>query len=204
MFRMRAVSGRDCCVRFHLCYHADITPGGIRDAWNNKRVMIMARNGIYILHLTGMKQNTFYILAGLVGLAEVGLFLLSVELRNPLIIMIGFIMGVGLLYITRMTITDLKEDERSVLITQKAGFRTLEVFWVIFFAMSLGGAVIGFSTPLGLPRPRGMPPDFPRDEPHLGYFGIFQMILLCCIAFLYFGFRVYYARKYGEWDSDEE
>jgi hypothetical protein len=30
------------------------------------------------------------------------------------------------------------------------------------------------------------------------------MILLCCIAFLYIGFRVYYARKYGEWDSDEE
>jgi len=140
----------------------------------------------------------------LIGLIEVGLFWLSVELKNPLIITIGFIMGVGLVYIARMTITDLREDERSVMITQKAGFRTLEVFWVIFFAMSLGSAVIGFSTPLGLPHPKGMPPGFPRDEPHLGYFGLLQMILLCFIAFLYIGFRVYYARKYGEWDSDEE
>ena len=151
-----------------------------------------------------MKQNTFYLLAGLIGLFEVGLFLLSVSWRNPLIITAGFIMGIGLLYIARMTITDIREDERSVLITQKAGSRTLEVFWVLFFAVSLGSAVIGFSTPLGLPRPKEMPPNFPRDEPHLGYFGVLQMILLCCIAFLYIGFRVYYARKYGEWDSDEE
>ncbi|MBP7121031.1 MAG: DUF2178 domain-containing protein [Methanolinea sp.] len=151
-----------------------------------------------------MKQNTFYLLLGLIGLLEVGLFGISVLLKNPLIITAGFIMGIGLLYIARMTITDLKEDERSTMITQKAGFRTLEVFWVLFFAVSLGSAVIGFSTPLGLPHPKNMPPDFPRDEPHLGYFGIIQMILLCCIAFLYIGFRVYYARKYGEWDSDEE
>lgn len=151
-----------------------------------------------------MKQNTFYLLLGLIGLLEVGLFGISVLLKNPLIITVGFIMGIGLLYIARMTITDLREDERSTMITQKAGFRTLEVFWVLFFAVSLGSAVIGFSTPLGLPHPQNMPPGFPRDEPHLGYFGIIQMILLCCIAFLYIGFRVYYARKYGEWDSDEE
>ncbi|HII76854.1 MAG TPA: DUF2178 domain-containing protein [Methanolinea sp.] len=151
-----------------------------------------------------MKQNTFFLLAGIVGLVEVGLFWLSVVMRNPLIITAGFIMGVGLLYVARMTITDQREDERAVLITQKAGSRTLEVFWVLFFAVSLGSAVIGFSTPLGLPRPRELPHDFPRDEPHLGYFGILQMILLCCIAFLYIGFRVYYARKYGEWETDEE
>ncbi len=151
-----------------------------------------------------MKQNTFYLLVGVVGLVEVGLFALSVWLRNPLIITAGFIMGVGLLYVSRLMITDIREDERSRLITQQAGLRTLEVFWIIFFAVSLGTAVIGFSTPLGIPRPRDLPRDFPRDQPYLGYFGILQMILLCCIAFLYIVFRVYYARKYGEWDTDEE
>ncbi len=151
-----------------------------------------------------MKQNTFYLLVGVVGLIEVGLFVLSVRLHNPLIITAGFIMGVGLLYVSRLMITDYKEDERSRLINQKAGFRTLEVFWIIFFAVSLGTAVIGFSTPLGIPRPRAIPHDFPRDGVYLGYFGVLQMILLCCIAFLYIGFRIYYAHKYGEWDTDEE
>ncbi|MDI9634155.1 MAG: DUF2178 domain-containing protein [Methanolinea sp.] len=151
-----------------------------------------------------MKQNTFYLLAGVVGLAEVGLFLLSVHLRNPLVITAGFILGVGLLYVARMTVTDVREDERTRLINEKAGFRTLEVFWVIFFAVSLGTAVIGFSTPLGIPRGNPLARHIPRDPPLLGYFGVLQMILLCCIAFLYIAFRVYYARKYGEWESDEE
>ena len=151
-----------------------------------------------------MKQNTCYLLVGVVGLVEVGLFMVSVSLHNPLIITAGFIMGAGLLYVSRMMVTDIREDERSRLITQKAGLRTLEVFWIIFFAVSLGTAVIGFSTPLGIPRPREFPHDFPRDQPYLGYFGILQMILLCCIAFLYIAFRIYYARRYGEWDTDEE
>jgi hypothetical protein len=34
--------------------------------------------------------------------------------------------------------------------------------------------------------------------------GYFQLGLLCLMFFLYVGFRIYYARKYGEWDTDEE
>ncbi|HUU76392.1 MAG TPA: DUF2178 domain-containing protein [Methanoregulaceae archaeon] len=175
-----------------------------------------------------MKQNTFLILTGIVGLIEVGIFWLSVELAMPFLITGAFIAGIVLIYMARRSVTDRKEDERSVLINQKAGFRTLEVFWVIFFAVSLGGVVLGFSIPLHIPRwgefgnitpsdfprelPRNMPPDMPRnispdlspDGPHLGYFGLLQMILLCCMMFLYIGFRIYYARKYGDWDSDEE
>jgi hypothetical protein len=34
--------------------------------------------------------------------------------------------------------------------------------------------------------------------------GYFQLGLLCLMIFLYVGFRIYYARKYGEWETDEE
>ncbi|HOU81491.1 MAG TPA: hypothetical protein PLE57_09560, partial [Methanoregulaceae archaeon] len=38
----------------------------------------------------------------------------------------------------------------------------------------------------------------------LGHFGYLQLALLFVMFFLYVGFRIYYARKYGEWESDEE
>jgi uncharacterized membrane protein len=31
-----------------------------------------------------------------------------------------------------------------------------------------------------------------------------QLALLCLMVILYVGFRMYYARKYGEWEKDEE
>ncbi len=151
-----------------------------------------------------MKLNSFYLLAGVVGLAEVGIFWMSVVQENPFLIMVAFIAGVLILYAARRTISDRREDERSILIAQKAGARTLEVFWILFFAVNLGVAVIAFSKPLGFRPPPPFPREFPPEGPHLGYFGILQMILLCGMAFLYIGFRVYYARKYGEWDEDEE
>lgn len=46
-----------------------------------------------------------------------------------------------------------------------------------------------------------------RSDPgliRLGYFGYIQLALLFLMFFLYVGFRIYYARKYGEWETDEE
>jgi uncharacterized membrane protein len=149
-----------------------------------------------------MKRNTFYVLVGIIALMEIGIFWLSVADRNPLLIQLAFIVGIFLVYGARRTVAEQIEDERTNLITQKAALRTLEIFWVVFFAVSLGSAVIGFSRPLGF-HPR---PPFPSEAelPHLGQFGIMQMALLALMFFLYVGFRIYYARKYGGWESDEE
>ncbi|MCC7567747.1 MAG: DUF2178 domain-containing protein [Methanoregulaceae archaeon] len=172
-----------------------------------------------------MKQNFFYILAGIAGLVEVCLFYLSVEFSNPMLITIGFIAGVLLLYIAYRRISDRQVDERLALINQKAGMATFMVFWVIFFATSLGSAVIGLGAPRfphHLPSGKGEPglPDRSMNIPdsvlgsgghipdngsiRLGYFGYMQLAFLFLMFFLYVGFRVYYARKYGEWETDEE
>ncbi|MDD1711916.1 MAG: DUF2178 domain-containing protein [Methanoregulaceae archaeon] len=148
-----------------------------------------------------MKRNTFYIIAGIVGLVLVGIFWLSVEIHNPTLITVAFIAGIILLYGLRTRISDRIEDERTILITQKSAMRTLEVFWVVFFAISLGGAVFGLGAP-GFPKPPHRPPD--EGLIPLGHLGFMQMTLLCLMIFLYVGFRMYYARQYGEWDTDEE
>lgn len=157
-----------------------------------------------------MKQNTFYLIAGIIGLLEVGIFLLAVELRSPFLTTGAFIVGIAILYFLWRMVADRKYDERSILISEKAKSKTLEIFWVLFFAVSLGSAVIGFSAPLRIPQehsfPRGLPlpPDLPPERPFIGYFGLFQLVLLFLLIFLFIGFRIYYARKYGDWDEDEE
>ncbi|MCT8336719.1 DUF2178 domain-containing protein [Methanoculleus sp. Afa-1] len=155
-----------------------------------------------------MKRNTFYLLAGIVALAEVGIFWLSVELERSILIQVAFVLGVLLIYGARRMVEDRVEDERTAMITQKAALRTLEVFWVTFFVVNLGSAVAVFSRPLGLrpphPGPPGTAPPDMLEFPVIGNFAILQMALLCLMIFLYVGFRMYYARKYGEWDTDEE
>lgn len=150
-----------------------------------------------------MKRNTFYIFAGIVALLEVGILWISIELNNPLPIQIGFVIGIILVYFARRMIVDVIQDERTVLISQKSAWRTLEVFWMVFFLMSISGVIYAFNRPFPV-RPHFPPP---QEEPPIGIFGIFgfvQLAFLCLMIFLYVGFRIYYARKYGEFDTDEE
>jgi uncharacterized membrane protein len=157
-----------------------------------------------------MRQNIYYLMAGVIGLVEVGIFWLAVELKSPFLITGSFIIGIIFLYALWKKVSDRKDDERAVFITEKAKSRTLDVFWVLFFAVSLGSAVIGFSTPLRIPRAPPFPKDLPLpselppDRPFMGYFGLFQLILLFLLILLYLVFRIYYSRKYGDWDRDEE
>ncbi len=154
-----------------------------------------------------MKRNTFYVLSGLIALCEVAIFWLSVELHNPHFIEAAFILGVAVIYLAKRRVTEIVEDERTSLITQKASERTFQIFWVLFFTLSLGSAVMVFGERVGLPPP----PSF-RHTPELGvanfnplgYFAIIQMGLLCLMILLYVGFRMYYARQYGDWERDEE
>jgi uncharacterized membrane protein len=153
-----------------------------------------------------MKRNTFYIILGLVILIEVGAFWWAVDSRDPLLMPVAFILGVIAIYLARSRVHEIIDDERTRLITQKAALRTLEVFWVVFFAVNLGVAVIGLEPP-GIPRPpRPVSPPSEQLFPFhlLGRFAVLQLVLLGLMILLYVVFRMYYARKYGDWDSDEE
>ncbi len=148
-----------------------------------------------------MKKNTFYIFIGCIALALIAMLWYSVETRQPLPIEAAFIAGIVLVYIARRRVEDLIEDERSVKITEKAAVRTFQIFWVIFFAFSIGAVMEILHVP-EFPRPfrSEHPPEI--LPPRL--MGYIQLALLCLMIFLYVGFRIYYARKYGEWEIDEE
>jgi uncharacterized membrane protein len=157
-----------------------------------------------------MKQNTFYVLTGIIVTALVGIFWLSLEWNDPLPIQIGFVIGVITVYFARRRVTGIIEDERSIAISQKAAFHTLEIFWVVFFTFSLGFIVWTSSNFFGLERTptfryirEHSPTDMEFGRPFLNP-GFLQLLFLCMIIFLYVGFKFYYERKYGGEDMDEE
>ncbi len=160
-----------------------------------------------------MKQNIFYLLVGIITLIEVGIFWVSIQLDMPFLIQTAVILGIILVYFARRTVETALEDERTQFIAQMAALRTLEVFWVVFFAMSLGSVVIGINRPLHFRPPQfpgsQTPPDIEFHLPIVGpetfgRFGFMQLGLLCLMIFLYIGFRMYYGRKYGASETDEE
>ncbi len=97
--------------------------------------------------------------------------------------------------------TDLIDDERDVKITEQATIRTMQVFWVVFCAFSIGAVMEILHIPsFPRPSPQVRPPEI--LPPRL--MGYVQLGLLCLMIFLYVGFRIYYAKKYGDFDTDEE
>jgi len=151
-----------------------------------------------------LKKNTFYLIIGCIAIALVILFYYSDVIRMPLLIEVAFIVAVALIYLLRRQVTDLKEDERDVKITEQAVLRTMQVFWVVFCAFSIGAVMQLLRAP-SFPRgfSLGPPPILPELlSPRL--IGFVQLGLLCLMIFLYVGFRIYYAGIYGDWETDEE
>lgn len=148
-----------------------------------------------------MKKNAFYLFTGCIALILLSVFWYSVEIHNPLFIEVAFIIGIVLIYYAKTRVTDLIDDERSAKITEQAVLRTFQVFWVLFCAFSIGAVMQILYVPQ-------FPREYLLNRPHellspkmMGYF---QLGLLCLMIFLYVGFRMYYARKYGDWETDEE
>jgi uncharacterized membrane protein len=148
-----------------------------------------------------MKKNTFYLIVGCIAVALLGIFWYSVELHAALLIEIAFIIGIALVYLAKRKVTDVIEDERDVKITEQATIRTMQIFWVVFCAFSIGAVMELLHIP-----------EFPRQSPSVRppvllpprMIGYIQLALLCLMIFLYVGFRIYYAKKYGEFETDEE
>lgn len=149
-----------------------------------------------------MKKNTFYILFGCIALALLAIFWYSIELHTPLFIEIAFIVGIVLVYLAKRNVSDFISDERDVKITEQATIRTMQVFWVVFCAFSIGAVMEILHIP-EFPRQFSSARSIPVLLPPR-MIGYIQLGLLCLMIFLYVGFRIYYAKKYGDFETDEE
>ncbi len=148
-----------------------------------------------------MKKNTFYLVVGCIALALLAIFWYSVEVHIRFLVEVAFIIAIVIIYALRRTVTDIIEDERTAKISEQAALRTFQVFWVIFCALSIGAVMQILYIPT---FPREDIPVHPHEIAGPRIMGYFQLGLLCLMIFLYVGFRIYYARKYGEWETDEE
>jgi uncharacterized membrane protein len=154
-----------------------------------------------LIQSDNMKKNTFYLIVGCIALALLVIFWYSVELHIPLFIEIAFVIGIALVYLAKRGVTDVINDERDVKITEQATARTMQVFWVVFCAFSIGAVMEILHIP-----------EFPRESSPIRapvilpprIMGYIQLGLLCLMIFLYVGFRIYYAKKYGDFETDEE
>ena len=120
-------------------------------------------------------------------------------------------------------VTDIVQDERSILIDMKTAAATIKAAVVLFLTVNLATIVYVFSGPLGFQsftyhRPNDVmlpaggfesvsyfpvPPEtIPISQ--LGLFAVLQLIMIVAALFIYVGFRFYYARKFGVWGEDEE
>lgn len=149
-----------------------------------------------------MKKNGFYLLLGIIAIALVGIFWYSVEHDMALLMELAFIAAVAIVYYVKVKCTDFTEDERDIKIAEQAMGRTMQVFWVVFCAVSIGGIMHLFHVPSFAPRSPPPPEAVAEFSPKM--IGYLQLGLLCLMIFLYVGFRLYYARKYGDWETDEE
>jgi uncharacterized membrane protein len=154
-----------------------------------------------------MKKNTFYLICGCIAVILLAIFWYSDEIHAPIFIEVAFVIAVAIIYCTRRQVKDLIEDERGAKITEKAALRTLQISWVIFCAFSIGAIMQLLRVPT-FSRKDGVwhPPEVSPLNAILPLraIGYIQLGILCLMIFLYVGFRLYYARKYGDWETDEE
>lgn len=172
-------------------------------------VAFIVPNVKHNIQRNAMKKNTFYLLIGCIAVILLTIFWYSIETDKSILIEVAFIIGVFVVYFARRRVTDFIEDERSARITEKAAMRTMQVFWVVFCAFSIGAVIRLLDVPT---FPTSFPPSFhPPSSAGLAMvfsparsIGYIQLGLLCLMIFLYVGFRVYYARQYGDFETDEE
>jgi uncharacterized membrane protein len=132
-----------------------------------------------------MKRNSFYLCVAAVAFFEVAIFWLSVELSDPLPSIIAIVLGILGIYLAKMYIHEVIEDERTQKITEITALRTLQITWIGIFLFALWIII------------EALGEEFRHFNRPLGIFGFRLLILLCGIIVLYVILSLYYNKKYG-------
>ena len=133
-----------------------------------------------------MKKIEFYTIIAVIAFIEVALFWLSVRIREPLPSILAVLFGIAVIYVAKMYVDEIIEDERTQAINEKTAIRTLQITWIALFVFSLWMIIEGIGNRVSLELRR------------LGQFGFGLLMVLCGMIVVYILLSFYYGKKYGE------
>jgi uncharacterized membrane protein len=132
-----------------------------------------------------MKRNIFYLCVAAVAFIEVAIFWASVEIADPLPSVIAIILGIIGIYLARMHIDEVIEDERTRKVTEITALRTLQITWIGLFLFALWIIIDALGE------------EFRHFNRPTGILGFRLLIVLCGIIVLYVMLSFYYNKQYG-------
>jgi len=132
-----------------------------------------------------MKRNYFYLCVAAVAFIEVALFWVSVDIVDPLPSVIAIILGIIAIYLARMHVDEVIDDERTRKITEITALRTLQITWVGLFLFALWIIIDALGE------------EFRHFNRPTGILGFRLLVVLCGIIVVYVLLSQYYNKKYG-------
>ena len=133
-----------------------------------------------------MKKYAFYLLIAFIAVVEFMFFLWALGAGRPFPFIIGLILGIAVLYIARLYVDEVMEDERSQKITQQTASTTLQISWIALLAFSLWMIIEG----------AGHPPS--QEIRRLGIFGLGLLLVNAGMIAVFILLSFYYRKQYGE------
>ena len=133
-----------------------------------------------------MKKNAFYLLIVVIAALEIVHFVWSVGTGRPLPFVAGLLLGIAVIYLARMYVEEVVEDERNQKIREKTALATLQISWIALLAFSLW-MIIEAAAGRGNPELR-----------RLGLFGIGLLLVDAGMIIGYILLSFYYRKQFGE------
>jgi uncharacterized membrane protein len=133
-----------------------------------------------------MKKNLFYLLTLLIVFLELLMFLWSARVGNPLLSVASLVLGIAVIYLARMYVDEVIEDERTQKIREKTAVATLQITWVALLVFSVWMIIEGSG---------------PRVNPELrrlGFFGVGLLLTDIAMVVVFLLLSFYYRKQYGE------
>lgn len=139
-----------------------------------------------------MKKAVFYFLTFAIILLEFVIFGWAVRIRAPLLSVSSLVLGIAVIYIARMYVDEVIEDERTQKIRERTAMTTLQVTWVALLVFSVWMIIEGAA----LRAPGGFP--VPPEIRRLGFFGIGLLLTDIAMVVVFVLLSFYYRKQYGE------
>lgn len=133
-----------------------------------------------------MKRNVFYLLVATIAILEILLFGWALGTGRPFPFVAGLLLGIAVIYLARMYVDDLREDERTRKIREQTALTTLQISWIALLVFSLWMIIEGAGNRVN--------PELRR----LGVFGIGLLMVNAGMIIVFILLSFYYRKQYGE------